>query len=557
MTGWSGTMRPTCTSSHGDTTSTQPSDPRRLVGERRLRRRSARSRGLHQGVDAPAPAPRASPARTAASPRPAPAPARTAPDRRRASRAALTAQHDGRASRSRPPAPRAPPATRARRSACAGTAPATRGSAPPAGPGPRWRRPPRCVANAVGTTACRHPSARRPVRPVGLLGVEEEALVERPHLLERLTAQQQHRPDDEVRPVRSRPSPTASSHVRAGDGNGHPTRARATVAVHLRGPDARQGAVGGERPLQFAHVLGRDDGVRVDAAARRRRARAGRRAHGSRRPRSRRCARGRGTARRGPSQTCADLRISEELSTTVTGRSAQRHERPGAPGPANRRRPPPPRAAGCPTTAPGPRERPHLGAASAPARTSRRSAPRPRPSRTCAPVPGPRRSATRAGRRRAPTSRSACAQRGGVTGRHEHPRAADHVRQGARVARHHGHPARHGLDGHAPELLDPRRRGQRRHGEHVERPVERRAGPRSPRDPRNSTRPSSPRARTPARSSPSDGPLPARRRYRRSSPVTASRSTSTPLCACESPGVAHRDRRPARRRRAPGRRRRA
>ena len=71
-----------------------------------------------------------------------------------------------------------------------------------------------------------------------------------------------------------------------------------------------------------------------------------------------------------------------------------------------------------------------------------------------------------------PEAHERLAQGHRISGRHQLTCSTDDIRERAGVAGDHGHAAGHGLHGHTSELLQPPGRRQRRHGEHVEGPVE-------------------------------------------------------------------------------------
>ena len=172
-------------------------------------------------------------------PRPAPARAGTVP---RAGGPPGRARRAGRPSAPshRATAPSAPTASRRTRSACAGSALATRGSAPRVARRRRSVPAPTCTARASGTARVAPPEPVGAERPVGLLGVEEEALVEPADLVERLGAQQQHRSDHEVRAAPQPREPERLEPVSAGRRE-EPLDARGrAVIVDLRGADARE-----------------------------------------------------------------------------------------------------------------------------------------------------------------------------------------------------------------------------------------------------------------------------------------------------------------------------
>ena len=119
-----------------------------------------------------------------------------------------------------------PPATRRRRSACAGSAPAIlEVSVAPCRVAAR--RPARVDRGHRGDHGVVPPQPRGTVGPVGLLRIEEEALVEPADLGQRLGPQQQHRPDREVRTVADDPAETDCLHPsarRRGERPAHPGR---------------------------------------------------------------------------------------------------------------------------------------------------------------------------------------------------------------------------------------------------------------------------------------------------------------------------------------------
>ena len=122
-----------------------------------------------------------------------------------------------------------------------------------------------------------------------------------------------------------------------------------------------------------------------------------------------------------------------------------------------------------------------------------------------------------------------------VAGRDEKAGVADHVGEGARVARDDRDAASHRLDDDAAELLQPA--GRRQATAPRARPGRgrsRAAGPGRPSRPARRGRRC--RARPPARAEPSSsGPAPATRRVARSRRATASRSTWTPLWGSSRP----------------------
>ena len=157
----------------------------------------------------------------------------------------------------------APTASRARRSACAGTAPATRGSAPRGAAGRRpcpRRRAPRAPrarprgasrAGARGTPSRpprrRGRSARRTRRPASSASARSSST----------------EPITNVGSRRSRARPSASSQVPLGDGQPPLDARRRAVLVDLRRADAREIAARAQRALQHGDVVGRDRRVGV------------------------------------------------------------------------------------------------------------------------------------------------------------------------------------------------------------------------------------------------------------------------------------------------------
>ncbi len=140
------------------------------------------------------------------------------------------------------------PTSRRLRSACAGSARSTRGSGcrarpdrPPV-PAPTW------VATASGQRPTRQPEVVGPPLPVGLLGVEEEALVERPDVGQRVGPQhQEHRADQEIgAPTRGGPGRTPPATPAVGVGKGQPTRASSPVSGSTWAGATQARSVGGQ-----------------------------------------------------------------------------------------------------------------------------------------------------------------------------------------------------------------------------------------------------------------------------------------------------------------------
>ena len=99
------------------------------------------------------------------------------------------------------------PPTRWCRTTCGCSAPTTRGTSPPGGRVFVLVAAPVCDARSVGHDEHRPTRVGRAPLPVGLLGVEEEALVEGADLVDGLAAEQQHRADEEAGPRPQRAEP--------------------------------------------------------------------------------------------------------------------------------------------------------------------------------------------------------------------------------------------------------------------------------------------------------------------------------------------------------------
>ncbi len=113
-------------------------------------------------------------------------------------------------------------------------------------------------------TATLQPRSNGPTLPVGLLGVEEEALVERADLVQGLGPHQQHRADHEV----DAPTEPTESHCLHPRPEGRRERPAHPVLatprpVHLAGCHTGQAGAGVEALLQPGDVIGGDLGVRV------------------------------------------------------------------------------------------------------------------------------------------------------------------------------------------------------------------------------------------------------------------------------------------------------
>ncbi len=103
------------------------------------------------------------------------------------------------------------------------------------------------------------------VGPVGLLGVEEEPLVEGAHVLQCLGPEHEDRPDDELRRRGAQPAEAECLAPRPSGGREGPADAgRLPVSVDLRGGDAGQPGVAAEHPVELGDVGGADDGVGVE-----------------------------------------------------------------------------------------------------------------------------------------------------------------------------------------------------------------------------------------------------------------------------------------------------
>ena len=123
---------------------------------------------------------------------------------------------------------------------------------------------PWCTARASATTRVAPAEAVRAVGPVGLLRVEEEALVEAADLLECFGTQEQHRSDHELRPARALPetecfAPRAEGvRERPGDLCG------LTGFVDLHRTHGRQVGLSPQAAVQNPDLVGRDHGIRIE-----------------------------------------------------------------------------------------------------------------------------------------------------------------------------------------------------------------------------------------------------------------------------------------------------